>query len=917
MLDRIKIIDIELSRPLEDIGGLEGYNALKGLVRFHGTPIGYVTMPLPGGRCRAGALAKAILDQHSWKIIRELVANGLAETVPKDGLRINDLLKMPIPVNRGPQPLMTVAVCTRDRTADLAICLRALSNLNYPELDILIVDNAPSTDATERLIRTDFPNVRYACEPRPGLDWARNRAILEARGEIIAYTDDDVVVDRGWAGSIARVFGENSEVMAVTGLVVPYELETEAQILFEMYGGFGRGFERKWYRLDREISPRETYHLGAGAFGTGANMAYRRSLFDRIGTFDPALDVGTVTNGGGDLDMFFRVLQEGHTLVYEPSAVVRHRHRREYGQLKTQISNNGIGFYSYLVRAAIHFPRERIAILRLALWWLWWWNVRRLIISLTRPGLFPRDLILAELQGSFKGLVRYMKARRIADKIAKVFHATKQTTGRDGLSYKNRQIEPQEQGGQGGSEKRVGIMQFPKPLNRVAVRTIDLSKPLYGFTDMQSYRGVQVFVTLSDCLLGNVYIPNESQPVSSTRLRHVIAENLTLKLLEPDCQVSSETSWAKLMGALTEHYAPGETHTLPGKTHTVLSKDSLVSVVVATRDRPHDLRNCLRSLIGQVTERRVEIVIVDNNPDSCLTAPVTAEFPGIILVTEPRKGLSYARNKGIAASNGDIAVMVDDDVIMPAGWLEKLIAPFARPDVKVVTGNIVPMELETVAQNLFELYGGLGRGLRQFEVNGEWFDSFRYSAVPTWTLGATANAAVRASIFSDPKIGILEETLGAGMPSGCSEDTYLFYKVLKAGHTIVYEPTAYVYHKHRREMSALRRQLYSYSKGHVAYHLITFFRDKDVRALIRLAVELPLSHVWRMKERLLQRTAYPLGLLLLEIAGSIAGPWALWQSRRRVKREGRSEPYRPNSVRLTSTQASSSRPTILERLGRE
>ena len=73
-------------------------------------------------------------------------------------------------------------------------------------------------------------------------------------------------------------------------------------------------------------------------------MAYHHSLFDRIGGFDPALDVGTVTNGGGDLEMFFRVLQEGQTLVYEPSALVRHRHRRDYAQLRTQITNFGIGF---------------------------------------------------------------------------------------------------------------------------------------------------------------------------------------------------------------------------------------------------------------------------------------------------------------------------------------------------------------------------------------------------------------------------------------------------------------------------------------------------------------------------------------------------------------------------------------------
>ena len=327
MLHRIKLVDIELSRPPTDIEGLDGYVALEALVRLHGTPIGYVQMPVIGGRCTAAAIRKTILDQHSWAIIRHLVSDGLA-TPQTDGLRIADLVNVPHPVYNGPFPLVTVAVCTRDRTADLALCLDALDRLDYPALDLLVVDNAPSSDATERLVRTTYPNVRYVREPRPGLNWARNRAIIEARGEIIAYTDDDVVVDPGWARALASVFAENPDVMAVTGLVVPYELETEAQLFFEWYGGFGRGFERKWYRLHREKRHRWG-NLGTGQFGTGANMAYRRSLFDQIGYFDPALDVGTVTNGGGDLEMFFRVLKEGHTLVYEPGAIVRHRHRRD------------------------------------------------------------------------------------------------------------------------------------------------------------------------------------------------------------------------------------------------------------------------------------------------------------------------------------------------------------------------------------------------------------------------------------------------------------------------------------------------------------------------------------------------------------------------------------------------------------
>lgn len=417
----IKVLDIELSTPLPTITGLAGYAEIKALARLHGTPLGYIQLPIVDGTCTTQTIGKAVVDQLTWSIFRHLVEDGLAAPARPASLKTEDLIDLPHPAYSGPFPLITVAVCTRDRTDDLLSCLEALVRLDYPALDILVVDNAPRSDATERLIRARYPQVRYVCEPRPGLDWARNRAIIEANGEIIAYTDDDVIVDPGWARAIGQVFAEHAEVMAVTGLVIPYELETEAQVLFETYGGFGRGFERKWHRLDRTGAPNDRRYIGTGIFGTGANMAYRRSLFSAIGPFDPALDVGTPTNGGGDLEMFFRVLVSGHTLVYEPSALVRHRHRRNYAQLHTQIGNNGIGFYSYLVRSFLAYPKQRTAILQLGIWWFWWWNLRRLLKSYMHARRFPRGLIMAELRGSIVGLRRYFQARRTAAAIAHRF----------------------------------------------------------------------------------------------------------------------------------------------------------------------------------------------------------------------------------------------------------------------------------------------------------------------------------------------------------------------------------------------------------------------------------------------------------------------------------------------------------------
>ena len=414
MIDRVKVTELDLNQPLADLSGLEGYNSVQALVRWHGDPIGYVSLPLNNGCCSASAIRAAILDSYQHTLLQSMVKRDLEAPFADSQAEENTDAAEAVPAN---DTLVTVAVCTRDRAEQLKDCLMSLSRLVYNNVEILVVDNAPSTDQTRNLVQSEFPRFRYVTEPRPGLDWARNRAIEEARGEILAYTDDDVVVDPLWVSALVRLFADDPAVMAVTGLVAPYEMETRAQVLFERYGGFGRGFKRIWFRFDDASGDDPFIHIGAGRFGTGANMAYRRSVFGQIGGFDPALDVGTVTNGGGDLEMFFRVLEEGHTLVYEPAALVWHRHRTTYEELHVQLTNHGVGLYSYFVRSARNYTRRRNDIIRFGLWWFWYWNIRRLLKSFIIRQRVPRDLILAELRGALIGVSRYPKARIKAEEI--------------------------------------------------------------------------------------------------------------------------------------------------------------------------------------------------------------------------------------------------------------------------------------------------------------------------------------------------------------------------------------------------------------------------------------------------------------------------------------------------------------------
>ncbi|MFO7985002.1 MAG: glycosyltransferase [Desulfatiglandaceae bacterium] len=413
----VKVMDVELSAPIKDIEGMHRYGSLQALIRLYGRPIGYVVVPVAQGRCLGTNIIEAVVKTLRPRLDREGFPRRFSYRATPEGWRTDGIPNDPFKKSNGPFPLVSVAVCTRDRDSHLKACLDSLQNLSYPRLDIMVVDNAPRTNAAKRLVNGKFSNMRYLVEPRPGLDWARNRAIMESQGEILAFTDDDVVVDPGWIDALVKVFMEDPEVMAVTGLVVPYELETRAQILFEAYGGFGKGFESRRFRRFNPNGGRNWSHLKAGDLGTGANMAFRRSIFGRIGGFDPALDVGTVSCGGGDLEILFRVVQEGHTLVYEPNAVVRHVHRRGYKVLKNQIRNWGTAFVAYLMRSAIAYPEARYKIGRFTVRWFVGRHLIRVLKNPRGPKHVPLNLMWAELSGSLSGLFAYQKARQIARQI--------------------------------------------------------------------------------------------------------------------------------------------------------------------------------------------------------------------------------------------------------------------------------------------------------------------------------------------------------------------------------------------------------------------------------------------------------------------------------------------------------------------
>ncbi len=211
-------------------------------------------------------------------------------------------------------PFASVVLSTRDRPERLARCLSSLLALQYPSYEVIVVDNAPSTSATADFIQqryADEPKIRYVREDRPGLSAGRNRGIVGARGGIIAFTDDDVVVDAYWLAGLVQGFSVTENVACVTGLILPLELETAAQLWFEEFGGFNKGFIRRVFyrRRGREDGP--LYPFTAGGLGTGAAMAFTAKFLREERGFDLALGAGSRTGGGEDLVAFFRVIMRG------------------------------------------------------------------------------------------------------------------------------------------------------------------------------------------------------------------------------------------------------------------------------------------------------------------------------------------------------------------------------------------------------------------------------------------------------------------------------------------------------------------------------------------------------------------------------------------------------------------------------
>ena len=263
----------------------------------------------------------------------------------------------------------SIIVITRNRSHSIGETLDALTKQDCRDREILVVDSSDPAEAESTAKRVAQSGAKYIFEPRRGQALARNTGIRAASGDVIAFTDDDCIPAADWLSQKLRDF-EDRSVWACTGRVMQHE-RGDASELFEEVAGQDLGQTRRVFtKDDLRFGPGVLLgnalkvfakHMKSGApvpwcLGHGSSMAFAREAFRQNGGFDERYGWGNPIGGCEDIEILYRTLMSGHSVVYEPAAVIRHKHRfsaEEVFKTRYIYSYAGAGFMRHKKKSAL------------------------------------------------------------------------------------------------------------------------------------------------------------------------------------------------------------------------------------------------------------------------------------------------------------------------------------------------------------------------------------------------------------------------------------------------------------------------------------------------------------------------------------------------------------------------------------
>lgn len=252
-------------------------------------------------------------------------------------------------------PIISVIVCTRDRPDDLRKALESLTDQDFDGYEVLVVDQSRSD--TTRLVVEEAAgggeSVRYIRLSTPGLSRAYNAGIANARGDLLAFTDDDCEAPRDWLRCVEAAFRAEPDVALLYGQVLlpPGLVEKEGQ-------------EGVTPQLPIEARRRLSRRDGFRVFGMGANFAARRAACLQLGGFDEVLGGGGPLQSAQDFDFAYRLFRNGFAILLEPTVIVYHHGFRSLRDWPAVVRSYGVGvggFYWKHVRAGDVYAARLLA----------------------------------------------------------------------------------------------------------------------------------------------------------------------------------------------------------------------------------------------------------------------------------------------------------------------------------------------------------------------------------------------------------------------------------------------------------------------------------------------------------------------------------------------------------------------------
>jgi hypothetical protein len=254
-------------------------------------------------------------------------------------------------------PAVSVVVTARGNPPRLERCVRSLLASRYANFEVIVVASRQGSGLTRAMLAERFADelrVRYVEQTRPGLTSARNAGLMAAKGELVAFAEDDMVVDSDWVVRAAEAFELADAVACATGLVLLLRVETESQRVLEQFAAHSKGCDPPAF-ADHEHPLLPYTH---GLIGSGANTVVRADLARRLGGFDTDLGTATWSAGGEDLHLYIRLLRSGHAIGHEPRAIARDGAPGETQATRSPLYGNRVALSSGRTVSVVSFPDQ-------------------------------------------------------------------------------------------------------------------------------------------------------------------------------------------------------------------------------------------------------------------------------------------------------------------------------------------------------------------------------------------------------------------------------------------------------------------------------------------------------------------------------------------------------------------------------